>query len=91
MCEDGDLARGNLGDAKATHAEPRVNGCRELGRSGNHHVTAHGTGNDSRMRVSVPWRWKAPRVVKFVSSSRRDGRSGLGDPNQAPRAKARRG
>jgi len=68
-----------------------VKGRRGLDRSGNHHVTAHGTGSDSRTRVSVPWRWKAPWVVEFVSSSRRGERSGLGDPNRAFRAKARRG
>jgi len=54
MCGDGDLACGNLGVAKVTHAEPWVKGRRGPGRSGNHHVTASGFGNDSHMRVSDP-------------------------------------
>jgi len=88
MCGDGDLVRGNLGDAKATHAEPRVKGRRGPGRSGNTHVTANGFGNDSCTCMNVPQRWKASRVERVVSSSRRDEDIGLGKPIRTGSAKA---
>jgi hypothetical protein len=53
------------------------------------HVIANDIGTDSRMRVGVPQRRKAPRVVESVSSSRRDEGSGLGKPEGRPHAKAR--
>jgi len=54
------------------------------------HVTAHDSGTDPRVCVGVPRRWKAPRVVELVSSSRRDEGSGLGKPGGWRHAKVRR-
>jgi len=50
-------------------------------------VNANERAHDSRMRVSVPQRWKAPRVEQSVSSSRRDEGSDLGTRNDGAERK----
>jgi len=68
MRGDGGLARDNQEAARKRRLEEsRAKGRRASGRSGNRHVTAHGTDSGPRKRVDVSQRTKAPRVVGFAS------------------------
>jgi len=86
---DGDLVRSNRREAQASPEGLRMKRVPRVGSPRKQHVTATETSYASRVCVRVPRRWKAPRVRKFGSSSRRDGRSGLGGSAGRRRAKAR--
>jgi len=79
MGGDGGLARGGF---EGRESGARGIACERAPRAvltAETHVTAVEPGTDPRVRVGVPQRWKAPRVVESVSSSRRDEGSGLGN------------
>jgi len=87
---DGDLACSNPGpDESRAFGICEQKGGRGPGRRGNTRDRDHEIGSDSRKRVSVPRRWKAPRVEQSVSSSRWDDGSDLGVFGGSPRARAR--
>jgi hypothetical protein len=91
MGGDGGLARGGF---EGRESGARGIACERAPRAvltAETHVTAVEPGTDPRVRVGVPQRWKAPRVVESVSSSRRDEGSGLGKPGGTHHAKARSG
>jgi len=75
---DGGLACGNLGQSESVLGGLHAKRQRGPDRRGNTRDRDHELGTDSRTCVNVPHRWKAPRVVESVSSSRRDEGSGLG-------------